>query len=294
MARRKRENPDGDIFSRVATDLMANLSLAFLLALGVGILMAGQLALVSQSLSMQAALAEKEVEYQQRELEETEAVRRMQKVLDGAWDRSLDEMTQPRLIPGPSITARVFDIDNKAGGVKLNADVLFETGSAELKTTPEAVAMLGAAKSALCEALEAFERRVRADAEAARVLQRPFDYVEVVFEGHADAVRSWSVSNWSLSTQRATALLTRFAVDENEAPADNLQRSCRESGGESRLDAHVVRVIAAGRGSMDATPCTDRQACGRAEDRYALIRMIIRMDKVLAAYRADRAARRTQ
>ena len=284
------DNHDGgtDIFSKIATDLMANLALAFLLALGVGILLAGQMSLFSRSLAAQATIAEKEVDYQKKQLEKLAAAKAMQQFLESSWTTALNEMTQPVDVPGFGQRA-VFAKDAKQEGVKLNADILFGTGSSELMASPEAEATLGAAQRALCNALQNFAQQVADDPTASRVLVSPFDYVEVVFEGHADAVRSRRGSNWQLSTARATSLLTRFAIDENDPNPAGIT-ACREIAGLPLLDSRLVRVIAAGRGSMEAKCGAGDLVCNKSEDRYALIRLIIRMDKVLARYQEQAPA----
>ena len=283
-----RKDGSSDIFSKVATDLMANLALAFLLALGVGVLLAGQMAVSSRSLAAQATIAEREVDYQKKQLEKLAAAKAMQQFLESSWTTALQEMTKPVEVPGFGQRS-VFAKDAKQEGVKLNADILFATGSSELKASPEAQATLGAAQRALCNALQNFAQQVADDPTASRVLVSPFDYVEVVFEGHADALRSRKGSNWQLSTARATSLLTRFAIDEND-PNPAGVTACREISGLPLLDSRLVRVIAAGRGSMEAKCGAGDVVCDKSEDRYALIRLIIRMDKVLARYQ-ERGAR---
>lgn len=275
----KNPNNEEDRSTVVVTDLMANMAMAFLLALSIGIMLAGGFALAAQSSRIEASIAALELEHQAARLRRLAAAESMIQFLEGTWQTMLVDLTEPvDALAGQS----VFVADAATQGVRLNADILFGSGSSRLRSSDEAVALIDAARERLCDALDSFQSRVANDPVASRVLEDPYEYIEVVFEGHADRVIGDGMSNWELSSSRAMSLLLEFSVDERDAAAVGAS-PCRMVGTQRRIESQRVRVIAAGRGSMDAGGCGDEMDC--PADRYALIRTVIRVDKVLQRFR---------
>lgn len=265
MSRRFR-TPSHDGWAALA-DLMAVISFSFLLLLGVAMLSSGTLLLVAKAQALSVQIA-------RYELAQLETARLVQEVLERSRTELLDEL----LRDDGSVSA--FRLDDMGAGVKLDADILFDLGKYELRRSDDATAVLDSARVRLCSALERY-RDTFEPPPGAEALGDPFRYLEVSFEGHADRSRSRELSNWALSSRRATTLLERFAVPEDDAVPPNPAAPCRVLAEEDgpRLESRVVRVVASGRGSMDAGLCgEDQEICDA--DRYALIRITVRMDRV--------------
>jgi outer membrane protein OmpA-like peptidoglycan-associated protein len=250
---------------------MAVISFSFLLLLGVAILSAGTLLLVAKAQTLSVKIA-------RYELAQLETARLVQEVLDKSRGELIAELIHTE--DGNS----AFRLDDLGAGVKLDADILFDSGEFELLRSDEVEILLAGARVRLCRALErysySFDPPVGAEA-----LTDPFRYLEVSFEGHADRSSSRELSNWALSSRRATTLLEAFVVPEDDAEPSNVFAPCRysdeEDSGGPRIESKSVRVVASGRGAMDAGACgVDEEACGA--DRYALLRITVRMDRVFS------------
>jgi hypothetical protein len=247
-------------------DLMSVISFSFLLLLGVAILSASTLRLVANAQTLSVKIA-------QYELAQLEVARLVQEVLEQSRGALMDE-----LMRADSSGSVVFRADDLGAGVKLDADILFDLADFELRNTDEVSVLIGTARTRLCAALEAFRSTYRVPPGAVG-LGSPFDYLELSFEGHADRSVGRRLSNWALSSRRATSLLEAFVVPETASHLATDQLPCQPgTDGLPLLDGRVVRVVASGRGSMDAGACGTEDVC--AEDRYALLRITVRMDRV--------------
>lgn len=254
-------------------DLMAVISFSFLLLLGVAVLSAGTLLLVAKAQSLSARISMYEVSQLMAELEKLETARAVQGVLDRSRNALINELVQEH-----DGERAVFRLDDLGAGVKLDADILFDLGDFDLRRTADVEALLDVARRRLCRALELYQETY-VPPEGAGELKYPFRYLEVSFEGHADRSQGGDLSNWALSSRRATTLLEAFVVPEDDAEPPDPTAVCRSANGGAahRLESKVIRVVAAGRGAMDAGSC-DEEVC--AADRYALLRITVRMDRV--------------
>ena len=209
----------------------------------------------------------------------------VQEVLEQSRGALLDE-----LMRADASGAVVFRADDLGAGVKLDADILFDLADFELRDTDQVNVLIGTARTRLCAALEAFRSTYRVP-PGALGLGSPFDYLELSFEGHADRSVGRSLSNWDLSSRRATSLLEAFVIPETASQLATGNLPCRPgTDGLPQLDGRLVRVVASGRGSMDAGACGTEEVC--AEDRYALLRITLRMDRVFRDLDAAAAQRR--
>lgn len=276
MSRRKIKASEAGGGLAAMTDLMAVLSFAFLLLLGVAILSAGTMLLVARSQTISVRIAQYELQMLQDELRELEAAKAVQEVADRSRAALLETLVAQRGAQS------VFLRDDEGAGVKLDADILFELGDSRLRNTTEVNELLANARGRLCEALERYQETFEPPEGMDRsMLRNPIEYLEVSFEGHADRTFGRGSNNWRLSSNRATSLLESFVVPERDAEPPDPSRVCRPStdGSPPRIESRVVRVFAAGRGAMDAGNCGEQRQC--AEDRYALLRITVRMDRVL-------------
>lgn len=249
------------------SDLMAVISFSFLLLLGVAVL----------SAFTQLVVARAETSFNRIatfELAQLDTAREVQRVLDQSRAALIG------VLIGGEEDETAYELDDMGAGVMLNADILFEVGEYELKETHEVEDLLGDARVRLCNALELYAETFQPPSGAER-LTNPFRYLEVSFEGHADRIRGRGLSNWALSSRRATSLLEAFVVPEDEATPLDPTAPCRqiESREADRIESRTVRVVASGRGAMDAGRCEDgRDDCPM--DRFALLRISVRMDRV--------------
>lgn len=308
-------NDSDDVAGVVTTDLMSVLTLVFLLALGVGLLLAGGLAVTAQSLSIDATLSELVVQEQRERLQQLVAAERAQRVLSAAWSERETELIAET---ENYAAGEVFLRDRQGMGVQLANDIIqFQSGRPE----PEVdAARLDEARRRLCAALQLFrDTALQNEAyDVERLGSNPFEYLEIVVEGHADAMPlvsrvAGSNSNWALSSNRASQVLQRLVVPEDlylEHPElrsvdqssvclesvtefDNSLSTSRLFCDQNCLLSRHIRIVAAGRGSMqsecmfrsDLTPSERNAAC--EHDRFAVLRVFVRTDRLLEAFRQD-------
>jgi hypothetical protein len=314
------EPDDDDVSSVVVTDLMSVLALVFLLALGVGLIIAGGLAMTAQSLSVDAALSEIVVQTQREQLRQQEerllrlaAAERAQQVLSAAWESRQQELVQAE---GLFAEGAIFLRDGQGIGVQLASDIIqFQSGR------PEPVVdqvRLEEARRRLCTALQRFRDTALAHEayDVERLGSNPFEYLEVVVEGHADGMplsggsSASGNSNWALSSNRAAQVLLRLVVPEDlylqepQLLRNDLTDVCLQTVPPNRIpglsarrlcDANCllsrhIRIVAAGRGSMQSQcmfipNVTDEQRAVFCEqERFAVLRVFVRTDRLLEAF----------
>lgn len=285
-----------DATNYVVTDLMTALALAFLLAMGVSALLAGGLGLVSESLSAESRIAALEIDAQQLELEaqrlelEQQALKlaklkvaeQAKLFLDVQWSVFLDNFSDDGVISA----------DRGNGNLRFSEAVRFESDESRI-TNPDDP-KFSISRKQMCAALVRLESTFLEQLENEQLhdlVKRSdsvFDFIEIYFEGFADRQgNTRDGRNWRLSSNRATELLIQFTIPESQAHTQTTSRSRptneavaanRVCDDEDRINPKRVRVFASGRGSMDAIGPKDNWV----DDRFAHIRMVIRMDKIIS------------